>query len=569
MVAATNVPSLRGPYQAWIPVVLLPTLQVLAIGTAIPLSIYWILSWIVGSTWAIQSLSLVAAAFWFWSRPKQAGPNAPSVVVIGAGFSGVNMAIQLKKRGYRVKLYEKSSGMGGTWFDNRYPGIACDIYSHLYSYSYAPNPDWSVSFSPGAEIQRYIAKVARDFGVDQCTELNTELKEAEWQAGEKRWKIVVAGPDGKARTEYTDVLVAAIGLFPQARMPQLDGTQTFEGKLLHSREWDASFDATGLKVAVVGTGASAVQIVPRIAQQAKELLVFQRTPGWIIPKQDYAHPGWLKALFRCFPPLLMAHRFYFWVAIEIFTTYALVPPLEADGRPNGFNRRVQDFIRWFTKWHIKRNGGSDELAEAVAPKGAFGNKRPALSIDFWPALCLPHVKLVPEAVASLTEDSIVTQSGKKEKVDAIIFATGYNMLPHPASHNIRGEGVTLAESYNAKGGHYWGMTTPELPNFFQLFGPGALGHNNLPTQAEIQSSHVVSALELMQERRAKVIRVSRQAQREYQEERQARLGNTVFHTTKSSWYLTPDHQVWTHHPGGQVEYWRRTAQANPAHYETE
>lgn len=475
-------------------------------------------------------------------------------------------------RGYTFEVVERAPRVGGTWFDNRYPGIACDIYSHLYSFSYAPNPGWSRSFSEGAEIQSYMEGVAAQYGIAPHLRLGTELVSAEWDEERRQWRVATrpaADAAAAVTTKYWDVFVPAVGLFPKARFPEVPGLESFGGEVIHSRQWDPAFDAAGKTVAVVGTGASAVQLVPRLAARAGRLLVFQRTPGWIIPKQDYLHPWWLRALFRAVPPLLWAHRAYFWLSIELFTTAVLVPPLQPDGRPCAANRGTQAALKWFLRWQIGRCGGGADLVADVTPRGGFGNKRPALSSEYWPALCLPNTRLVPHGVTGL-EPGAVLAGGEAHAVDAVVFATGFDMLPHPSSKLVKGRGGrSLADAYAPESGHWMGMASPDFPNMFQLFGPGSLGHNNLVTQIEVQGDHVLRVLREMGRRRARVAAVRPAAQRAYLDARAARLRDTVMHTARASWYLTSARDLWTHHAGNQVEYWRRLRASLAATYSFE
>ncbi|MFL5537555.1 MAG: flavin-containing monooxygenase, partial [Longimicrobiaceae bacterium] len=407
------------------------------------------------------------------------GREHARVAVIGSGFGGIGTAIRLMQEGIDdFVLLERAEAVGGTWRDNTYPGCECDVQSHLYSFSFAPNPDWTRSFSPQPEIQAYLERCAEDFGVLPHVRFGHEVLGAAWDAEASLWRI------DTSRGPFTaQVLVMASGALSDPLIPDLPGLDDFHGRAFHSARWDHSFDLAGKRVAVVGTGASAIQLVPAIQPLVEKLYLFQRTPPWIIPRQQHVLGPRRHRLYRRFPALQRAVRGAIYLSREAFVV--------------GFRRPgVMRLAEAVARRHLEKSIADPVLRAKLTPNWRIGCKRILLSNDYLPALAQPNVEVVTEGIAEVRARSVVSADGVEREVDAIVFGTGFVPTDPPLAPYIRGRGGrSLAEAWAGSPKAHVGTTVAGFPNFFMLMGPNTgTGHTSVVYIIEAQIEHLLAAL---------------------------------------------------------------------------
>jgi cation diffusion facilitator CzcD-associated flavoprotein CzcO len=447
------------------------------------------------------------------------------VVIIGAGFGGIGTSIKLAEAGVEHVILEKADDVGGTWLANQYPGCRCDVPSHLYSFSFAPNPDWSDSYSLQPEIWRYLRKVADDYGVVDRIRFQCKVEHAAWDDAAKHWRV-----ETSQGSVTGDVLVAAHGFLSEPAVPHFEGIETFAGQVMHSAQWDPSYDVRGKRVAVVGTGASAVQIVPRVHEDAESLFVFQRTAAWILPHRGRPIPDWERRLYRRVPLAQKAVRnFHYWSS-----EFILVPPLIK-------NPLRTKLIRKMALEHLAEQVPDPELRARLTPSFVPGCKRLTPSNDYLPAIASQKTTLVTQGIDRMTPDGIRTKDGVVHEVDVIILATGFRVTDNSFPEMVTGrDGRTLREVWDAEGMRgYNGTTFSGFPNLFMLAGPNTgIGHTSLVYMIEAQLPYVVGALQLMDERGIVAFDVRPDVETAYNEMVQRKLRPTVWNTGGCvSWYL--------------------------------
>jgi cation diffusion facilitator CzcD-associated flavoprotein CzcO len=449
------------------------------------------------------------------------------VAVIGSGFAGLAAAIRLKHGGTEdFVVLERAEDIGGVWRDNTYPGCACDVPSTLYSYSFAPNPEWASSFAQQWEIHQYLRDCVDRFGLHPHLRLGHEVLAARWDDDSAHWSIETsAGPI------TATVLVSATGQLSEPAVPAIPGLERFTGAAFHTARWDHSRDLTGARVAVLGTGASAVQLVPIIAEQVAALYVFQRTPAWIVPRHNRMRGGIEHWALRRFPVVQRATR----GALSGIREISVL----------GFTHpRIMRVAGLAGRWHLRRQVPEPGLRAALTPAYAMGCKRVLRSSDFYPALRRPHVELVTEQLREVREHGVVTADGTERAVDTIIFGTGFRAAEPPIAQRIRGRaGRRLAEQWRERGAQaHLGTTVAGFPNLFLLTGPNsALAHNSVVLGIEAQVGYLLDALRVMRTRRLAAVEVHRQAQQAFGDEVLARTAGTVWvNGGCRSWFL--DHQ---------------------------
>ncbi|RLV49169.1 NAD(P)/FAD-dependent oxidoreductase [Nocardioides mangrovicus] len=495
--------------------------------------------------------------------PLPALPALPAhvrVLIIGSGFAGLGTAIRLQESGERDFLVvEKGSDVGGTWRDNTYPGAACDVPSQLYSFSFALNPSWSRSFSPQPEIWDYLRRTAREAGVLDRFSFDTEVHDAAWDAEDRVWRVVTS-----AGTVTADLLVSGAGGLSEPRLPDIEGIETFEGQLFHSARWDHSADLRGQRVAVIGTGASAIQIVPKLAELASHLDVYQRTAPWIAPRPDRAYTGVEKLGFRLVPGLQRLYRAGIYWGRE-----ALVPGLT-------LQPRLQALPQLVARRHLERSISDPELRRKVTPQFTMGCKRMLISNDYYPALDSAHVDLVTDPIAEITPTGIRTREAdgttREREIDVLVVATGFYTTDLPIAHHIKGrDGRTLADAWAEHGmSAYKGTTVAGFPNFFQVVGPNTgQGHTSMVHIIESQIAYLLDALRVMDERGLTTLEPEATAQRRWNDRLQRRMRHTVW--TKggcSSWYLDEHGRNTTLWPMSTVAFRRLLRSFDPDAYLT-
>ena len=483
-------------------------------------------------------------------------PGHVSVLVIGAGFGGLGLAIKLTERGEDdFVVIERGDEVGGTWRDNTYPGAACDVPSQLYSFSFAPNPDWSRSFSPGWEIQDYLRKVARDSGVLGRFRFNVDFEDAQWDDEAALWRITTSAGECTA-----NVLVSAAGALADPKMPDIDGIDSFGGEVFHSARWNHDSDLTGKRVAVIGTGASSIQIVPEIVEQVEHLDVYQRTAPWVMPRRDRAYTGIEKKVFKRIPGAQKVVRSAIYLGRE-----ALVPGFTV-------NPKLVAPAKKLALANIRKGIEDPALREKVTPTFEIGCKRILISNDWYPSLIRDNVDLVTDRVAKVTPTSIVTTDGVEREIDVLIVATGFLTTEQPVAYKVTGRnGETLAEAWAEHGIQaYKGATVNGFPNFFFVIGPNTgLGHTSMVFMIESQIAYVLEALRTMRERNLGTVEPTADAQQAWNDDIQHRMKRTVWNTGGcSSWYLDDHGRNVTLWPRTTFKFRQLTARFDPHAYET-
>lgn len=483
-------------------------------------------------------------------------PNGSTfdTLIVGSGFSGLGMGIALKKAGRNsFVILEKANGVGGTWRENHYPGCACDVPSHLYSYSFEPYPRWSRMFAEQREILGYLEHCADKYGLRPHLRFGKEVVRAELDEAAALWRVHLR--DGEILSARH--LVLGIGALHRPAYPDIEGLESFKGKSFHSAEWDDAYDLRGKRVAVIGTGASAIQFVPRIAKQVGKLHLFQRTPPWILPKPDRAIRDWEKKLFGTAPISQLLYRYWiYWVW---------------ESRAFGFtiDPRVMNLVAALGRWHIRRQLRDPKLRKLVTPTYTPGCKRILMADDYYPTLERPNVELVTERVAKITPRGVVTADGVEREVDAIIFGTGFKVSEFLTHMQIRGRGgITIDEAWKNGAEAYLGTTVSGFPNLYLLMGPNTgLGHNSMVFMIESQIEYVLRCMRTLDARGAKIADVKQKAQKLFNEHLQRRLSRTVWATGCHSWYLDGAGQNSTTWPGFTFEFWLRTRRFDPKDHE--
>ncbi len=477
------------------------------------------------------------------------------VVVVGTGFSGLGMAIQLRRDGREdFVVLEKADEVGGTWRDNTYPGCACDIQSHMYSFSFEQNPNWSRAFSPQPEIYEYLRGVARKYGLYRFIHFGREMTGARWDADEHRWHVTTASGD-----EYVaQYLVCGVGALHLPQIPDLPGAERFRGAAFHSARWDHDFDLRGKRVAVVGTGASAIQFVPKIAEQVRQLHLFQRTPPWVMPKADHTMPEWVKRLFARVPLAQRAYRDFLYWTLEL--------------RAIGFNGdpRIMRLAQKIAKRHLDRQVADPVLREKLTPDYVLGCKRVLISNDYYPALTRDNVEVVTDGIAEVTETSVIDKAGVEREVDAIIYGTGFHVTDGYDHLDIVGaNGTNLGRQWSEHGMQtHLGITANGYPNLFLLLGPNTgLGHNSVVFMIEQQIRYIAEAMNYVEAHGADAIEVRADAQAQFNADIQRKLANGIW--TRGgckSWYLDSQGVNRTIWPGFTWRYWLRTRKLDPSDF---
>ncbi|WP_113703439.1 flavin-containing monooxygenase [Nonomuraea lactucae] len=478
----------------------------------------------------------------------------PGIVVIGSGFAGVCMAIKLKSAGYHdFVILEKAADLGGTWRDNTYPGCACDVPSPLYSYSFELNPAWSRLFSPQDEIWAYLRRCVDKYGIAPHIRYGRRVVSLEYDDGARRWEVTTEG--GEVLRPHA--VVSGVGALHIPKFPDIPGREAFAGPAFHSAEWDHSADLAGRRVAVIGTGASAVQFVPRIAPLAGRLTVFQRTPPWIHPKPDLVLPDRMRRALRLPGAARTLRHGIYW----LLETRAL--GFTVDPRLMKAHERLA--LR-----HLEAQVPDPELRRRLTPGYTIGCKRVLISSDYYPALNRDNVALVTDPIREIRQRSVVDATGTEHPADVIVYGTGFKVTDSLHDRRIIGRnGLKLQDAWERGIEAYYGITTSGFPNLFFLLGPNTgLGHNSVVFMIESQVRYVVDCLRLLSRTRATAIDVRPERQRAFNRRLQERLDPLVWTSGGcASWYLDEHGVNRTIWPGFTFEYWARTRKVNRDAYE--
>ncbi len=476
----------------------------------------------------------------------------PRAVVIGAGFGGVAAAVRLKQVGVeQLTIIDSADAVGGVWLANRYPGCACDIPAPLYSFSFAQNPHWSSRFPPAAEIQAYIEGVVDRFDVRRHLRLRTTVVRATWDEASLSWSVEMA--DGGV--VECDLLVTAVGQLNKPAMPLLPGLETFDGPVVHSAQWTPDLDVAGRRVVVIGSGASAIQIVPVVAGQAEHVTVLQRSAPWTLPKPSRRYGRTSRALKRRIPGAMAIGRAATWRTTQLMG-------LAVTGNPLA-NAALELVSTTQRRMQLR----DPDLRRLATPDYRMGCKRVLFTSTWYPALARPDVDLVTEAIDSVEEGGVRTTDGRLHRADVLVLGTGFAATDLVAPLEVVGRGgSTLADAW-VDGAHaYLGLTVPGFPNLFFVYGPNTnTGNTSVVYFHEAQARYIAQAAGLLAAQGGGALEVREEVEAAYDTELLARLDASVW-ATCSSWYRAPSGRIVTNWPGTASEYARRTARLDPADF---
>jgi len=481
-------------------------------------------------------------------------PRELEVVIVGAGFGGLCMGIRLLEAGIRDFLVlEKGHEVGGTWRDNTYPGAACDVQSHLYSYSFDGKPDWSRRYAGWEEIQRYILDTTERHGMRQYVRFGEQVESAHFDATSGRWRVgTKSGLELSARH-----FVLATGPLHVPQVPSIPGLESFRGTVFHSARWDHGYDLHGKRVASIGTGGSAIQYCPEIAPRVSRLHVFQRTPAWVIPRDRRSYTEAQKRRFARFPALRTLHRWRLYWQNESRLVGLLHPALA---------RVPQSISRRFLAQQVR----DPAVVEALTPDYTFGCKRVLISNDWFRMFNRPNVELVTEAIREIRPDSIVTDDGVERPVDCIILGTGFVVDPRNYMQHFPITGLpghTLTRDWKNGAEAYYGVNVAGYPNLHQLVGPNtALGHNSIIFMIECQVGYVLDCIRTLQRRGVDYMEMRHEVQARFNERVQKALRGTVWSSGCASYYRQSDGRIFSIWPWSTWRYWLRTRRVDASCY---
>jgi cation diffusion facilitator CzcD-associated flavoprotein CzcO len=449
-------------------------------------------------------------------------PQHRKIVIVGAGFSGIGMAIRLKQSGTDdFVILERAPDVGGAWHFNTYPGCRCDVPSHLYSFSFAPNPNWSNTYSPQPEIRDYLRRCAEEFGIRSHILTDVEVQGSAWNRDDQCWKI-----DTILGTFTARVLISGMGPLTEPKLPAVPGIESFEGKTMHSAQWDHTYELRGKRVASIGTGASAIQYVPSVQEQVEKLYVFQRTAPWIMPHGSRPISARERSVFQRVPVVQkLIREGVYWSKEALVLGFVKQP-------------RLMGALERLSSFHMRRQVPDPGLQAKLAPDYSLGCKRILPSNDWYPALQQPNVELVSGGLQEVRASSVVDSNGRDYEVDAIIFGTGFHVADPPVADHVRGsEGRLMREVWEGTPRAYLGTSVPDFPNLFLLLGPNTgLGHSSMVYMIETQIEHVLQAIQAMDSHGASTIEVRPDVYEHFNQAVDARMRGTVWETGCSSFY---------------------------------
>jgi cyclohexanone monooxygenase len=476
-----------------------------------------------------------------------------SVGIIGAGPGGLALGIFLRKGGFRdFTIFDREDGVGGTWRINTYPGLACDVKSHLYSYSFDLNSQWSRLWSAQPEILDYFERCARRYNLEPNLKCNTEIRSAEWNPDATTWSLTTASGE---RHDF-DIVVSAVGLFTQPVMPDLSEQEPFTGTVMHSSRWDHSIRLEGSRVAVLGTGSTASQLLPQIAKVAQKVYSVQRSPTWILPKPDRPYTDRERWMFAHVPFAKKLYRTRLWLRSE-----ANISVIE-----NGSDK-THEFKALALKM-LESAVDDGELRRRLTPDHPMGCKRLVFSSEFIPALTQPNVEVVSSPAHSLRERSLVTEDGNELDVDVVVCATGYAAADYLGQIDVIGErGTTLRETWRDGAYAYLGMTVPGFPNFFMLYGPNTnVGSNSVVFMLEAQARYIVRALKHLRRRRKSYVALRHETMADFIAKIDEWMEGTVWTTRCSNYFRAANGRVVTQWPRSARAFWGITRRFKAAEY---
>ncbi len=468
--------------------------------------------------------------------------SSHKVVIIGAGMSGICMGIRLRQQGiHDFVILEKSPAVGGTWYDNTYPGACCDVPSTLYSFSFEPNPNWSRVFSPHNEIRAYFEHCVDKYGLQDNLRLNTAVERARYDETRGLWEVTLAGGE----TLQTQVLVSGLGQLNRPYTPDFPGADTFAGDSFHSARWNHDVDLRGKRVAVVGTAASALQFIPHVARDAAQLYVYQRSANYVIERNDRAYSAAEKQRFARYPWLQKLHRLGFWLRGE----WIMYPVLRQ-------NRLLLALWKRWTRGNMEQHIQDPTLRRKLTPDYPMGCKRLLVSDDYYQSYQRDSVELVTSPIVAVDTSGVVTEDGVERPVDVIIYGTGFAAVDLLAAVDFQGEGGVLLRDAWADGAEaYRGVCVAGFPNFFMLYGPNTnLGSNSIIFMVERQVNYIVACIQKLLSHNLKSIAVKADVMASYNRWIQRDLEKTVWVASCDSWYKTPSGKVVNNWPRSTLAY---------------
>jgi cation diffusion facilitator CzcD-associated flavoprotein CzcO len=482
--------------------------------------------------------------------PELAKPSSTilDAVVIGAGFAGLCMGIKLRQAGLRFRILEKAGNVGGTWRDNTYPGCACDTQSHHYSLSFATNPDWSRRYASQPEILAYLKKVARDHELLPTIHFGEHVTEAHYSDTDGLWHISTAsGARYNAR-----FLISCVGQLNHPADPDIPGLSRFKGARFHTARWDHRYNLRGKKVAVIGSGASAIQLIPPVAAQADQLHVFQRSPNWVVPRDDRTFSDTEKQRFRKFPLLARLYRYRIYWGWERSWPEFLKGSRTAQRRTREISAGIAQKVT------------DPTLAGKLTPDYPLGCKRILLADDFYPAMQRDNVELITQGIEKIDNKGLITDSGERYDVDCIITATGFKSHYFLKDIDLRGRnGLSLHDHWNGRPHAYLGICVPGFPNFFMSYGPNTnLGHNSIVFMIECQARFIMNAVARASADGSKAIEVRDSAMTAHLAKLDRDMERTSWVGSCSSWYKNEDGQVINNWSTTTYRYWWQTRRPN-------
>jgi cation diffusion facilitator CzcD-associated flavoprotein CzcO len=485
---------------------------------------------------------------------QQNNVTQPSIVIIGTGFGGLGMAIQLKKAGFgNVTLLEKAGRVGGTWRDNTYPGAACDVQSHFYSYSFEPKHDWSRKFGLQHELLGYMEHCVKKYGLGEQIRFNCEVADAVFDDVRNLWTLRLT--DGE--TLEAQVVITATGQLNQPAWPNIEGVSDFEGACFHSARWNHDYDLKDKRVAVIGTGASAIQFVPEVANKVKSLVLFQRSAAWVLPKPDRPFKNWEQTLFKAVPAWDRLYRYLiYW---------------KNESRGLAFTRfhRLLDIFARQAKKAASKHVTDPEKLKHIIPDYQIGCKRILISNDWYPAINQPNLDLVTDPIEKIDSTGVQTLSGRHYPVDAIIFGTGFRASEFLSPIRVTGRGgITLNEAWQDGAVAFKGITVSGFPNLFMLYGPNTnLAHNSILYMLESQFQYVLGCLKALQKYPGSAMDVRKDRLERYSRVVQEGLEGSVWSSGCSSWYLDANGKNTLNWPGFTFSYRFSTRHVDTADYQ--
>ncbi|KAG0330833.1 hypothetical protein BG000_011418 [Podila horticola] len=486
--------------------------------------------------------------------------TTPTVAIIGAGFSGLCAAIRLQTQLslYTYQVFELEPDLGGTWWSNTYPNAACDVRSVTYSFSFEPNYDWSQRYAGQAEIWAYMRRCAQKHNVYEKIKFRTEVTAVKWEQDRQKWTVNYMNlATGEQSSMEADIVFAGTG---PLRIPQIPKQfEAFEGPKWHTAQWNHSYDITGKRIAVVGSGASAIQVVPGIVDKVKSLDFYQRTPTYIIPRNNASYSSVTKFLFRYLPFLYkINHKLVYWsseITINTFSNKVV----------NKVPRLIATFLSWIHRFIQIRN---KRLREKLTPQYEMGCRRIVVSSDYFPALAKKHVNVHTGAIESIKGNTLYLRDGSSQEVDALVLATGFKVQDMVPPKFVTGkDGVDLQACWGKNPNTYYGITCPQTPNLFFLLGPNTgLGHNSVLFMIETQVDYAIKAISHMMANNLSALEVTPSACKDFMAELDAKMQEKVWSSACQSWYQNDEGRVTALWWGSVSQYWRRLKRFHPERF---